>query len=332
MPSGEDSQTLSAILARLAALEKENTLLKEINLSPSIPVSQEPRVSLPEKFSGERSEFRTFINQLELVFMLNPSRYQGDAAKIATTGTLLQGVAASWFNPFLENPEKFKDVLNNWENFKTMFRRTFASIDPTITAANEISRLRQANGPVSTYVARFMQLRSDLNWNEDALIHQFRTGLSNEVKDLLLHHEHPTSLQEFTLLAIRIDGRLYEHRQQSLGQSRNRSGQGFHERSKISNPYSSALPPRQPNPPPITSTSPYNQTTGSVPMEIDSVRRGPLTQEERENRFKNNLCIVCGSPEHFKANCPQARKRVQAIELVPNQLVSNPNLGKAQSQ
>ncbi|KAH9245108.1 hypothetical protein BASA81_017421 [Batrachochytrium salamandrivorans] len=59
-----------------------------------------------------------------------------------------------------------------------------------------------------------MQLKADLPWNEAAFIDQFRNGLSNEVKDMLLHHDYPTSLDELTALACRIDSRLAEHRQE----------------------------------------------------------------------------------------------------------------------
>ncbi|KAH6565700.1 hypothetical protein BASA60_009837, partial [Batrachochytrium salamandrivorans] len=41
----------------------------------------------------------------------------------------------------------------------------------------------------------------------------FRAGLANEVKDMLLHHEPPNSLDKLILLATRIDARLLEHRQ-----------------------------------------------------------------------------------------------------------------------
>ncbi|KAH9268817.1 hypothetical protein BASA83_009103 [Batrachochytrium salamandrivorans] len=39
-------------------------------------------------------------------------------------------------------------------------------------------------------------------------------------------------------------------------------------------------------------------------MDIDFVRRGPLSSLERENRMKQGLCLVCGGAGHRKANCP----------------------------
>ncbi|KAH9268691.1 hypothetical protein BASA83_009171 [Batrachochytrium salamandrivorans] len=59
------------------------------------------------------------------------------------------------------------------------------------------------NGPVNTYYSRFLQIKADLDWNEAALIHRFRVGLSAQVKNMLLHHEYPKTLEEFALLAIK---------------------------------------------------------------------------------------------------------------------------------
>ena len=65
------------------------------------------KVSLPERFSGDRNALRGFLNQLELVFTLQATRYPSDSVKIATVGTLLTGKALAWFSPIIENQRKF---------------------------------------------------------------------------------------------------------------------------------------------------------------------------------------------------------------------------------
>lgn len=57
-------------------------------------------------------------------------------------------------------------------------------------------------------------------------------------------------------------------------------------------------------------------SSGIVPMDLDHVRRGPLTKEERDNRIRNKLCIVCGSADHWKSNCPVARKKGKPNEEI----------------
>ncbi|KAH9274706.1 hypothetical protein BASA83_002903 [Batrachochytrium salamandrivorans] len=53
--------------------------------------------------------------------------------------------------------------------------------------------------------------------NDDALLSQSRIGLCNEIKNMLVHHEYPASLEEMMHLVTRIDARLQEHRQERMG-------------------------------------------------------------------------------------------------------------------
>ena len=42
-----------------------------------------------------------------------------------------------------------------------------------------------------------------------------------------------------------------------------------------------------------------------TPMEIDTTRRhGPLSEEEKQRRRANHLCLYCGGPGHIVVNCP----------------------------
>ncbi|KAH9264847.1 hypothetical protein BASA83_011675 [Batrachochytrium salamandrivorans] len=132
-----------------------------------------------------------------------------------------------------------------------------------------------------------MMLKSDLNWNEQALMHQFRAGLANEVKDMLLHHEHPDSLDKLLLLATRIDARLLEHRQdRQLGRQT-----GTHTARFVHSP-----------------VLPRNTSSHPTMMDVDAIRRQQLTPAEREHRFRNGLCLVCGTQGHLKATCPSRRQ------------------------
>ena len=54
-------------------------------------------------------------------------------------------------------------------------------------------------------------------------------------------------------------------------------------------------------------------------MEIDAIRRGPLTPAEKEYRRKNGLCFYCGKGKHTISECPnmseKAKKKAQEEEL-----------------
>ena len=57
--------------------------------------AKEPRVSLPEKFDDTRSKFRGFVNQVQLITILQPQRYPTDATCVGLVGTLLTRQALS---------------------------------------------------------------------------------------------------------------------------------------------------------------------------------------------------------------------------------------------
>ncbi|KAH6569341.1 hypothetical protein BASA62_004919 [Batrachochytrium salamandrivorans] len=134
-------ELVSSLSARLKLLEGENEILKvdaqesrdianramlEHTVTESAPSPNlEPKASLPDKFDGTKKNFRGFINQLELVFQLQASRYDTDQKMIAMLGTLLAGNALAWYNPYLEKPDLFQYDLSTWSKFKEKFRATF---------------------------------------------------------------------------------------------------------------------------------------------------------------------------------------------------------------
>jgi hypothetical protein len=278
--------SLSSLLDRIQALELSNASLRD-QLANTNSSSQphEPKVPLPEKFDGDRRHFRGFINQIELVFMINPSRYQSSASKVGVIGTLLKDKALAWFSPYLENAERYQDVLNDYPAFRCLLEDTFGEKDRALVAASKIGLLRQGNRPAASYASDFRQLASDLTWNDSALIHQFRLGLSSQVKDMLVHHPQPSTLDEMISLAISVDNRLFEHRQEMRRFS----------------PMTSVRTP--------ASSSRTNAPSGPVPMEIGSIRSGRLSEEEKQRRRDNNLCMYCGSSDHLRPVCPVAPSR-----------------------
>lgn len=61
---------------------------------------------------------------------------------------------------------------------------------------------------------------------------------------------------------------------------------------------------------------PNDSARGPAPMDLDAAqvgnvapRRARLTPDERQRRIDQNLCIVCGDPNHFRDACPHASFR-----------------------
>ena len=120
-----------------------------------LPVAQrtkEPRISLPDKFDGNRSKFRGFVNQVQIVLQLQHECYPIEASRVGFPSTLLSGSALSWFAPLLE---KNSPLLQDFDNFLMEFNNTFGETDKVRTATTKIRALRQGSRPASIYAAEF---------------------------------------------------------------------------------------------------------------------------------------------------------------------------------
>ena len=73
----------------------------------TIPTTQRdhaPRLNLPKLFDGTRSEYKSFIMQLNLISNSDPDRYteaNADNAQIAYAASYLSGSAREWFQPYV---------------------------------------------------------------------------------------------------------------------------------------------------------------------------------------------------------------------------------------
>lgn len=284
-----NTDAFQQISERLQSLENENRILRQ----QSRIATNEPKVSLPDMFDGDRKKFRGFRNQVELLFMLNPSCYATDPLKVGLIGTLLTGKALTWFSPILERNDP---VLGDYHGFRRVLVQTFEEPDKAVIAATKICRLFQGSSPVFSYASEFRLLASSLDWNDAALIHQFRVGLNNDVKDMLLHHDTPESLDAMINLSILIDNRLFEYRQDKHSPYRAHNPRTKYHDSNPRTQYQDTIP----------------EYSSYSPMEINAMDRSRhLTPAEKERRRTYNLCLYCGSADHLRKDChlaPSLRK------------------------
>jgi hypothetical protein len=304
--------------------EIPSPLFESLQQAPAVAETARPlaiKMAMPEKFNGSRALYRGFINQLNLLFMVNATTYSTDAIKIAVLASYLTGPALTWFNPYLENQAAHAVALSSYVAFCLEMDSFFQPIDRSAMAAMKLNDLAMKPGQsVSDFASIFLQLSAEVDWNEAALMNRFELGLSSAVADMMVMHNSAITLKEMMTLAIKLDGRLRLHQQQR-NQRRNqpfvpqrpiqdRLGPRVHDR--LGQKLDERLGPR-PNP----VQQPRYVPPASDAMEIDAatvVRRGPLTQEERDERMRKGLCLVCGKDGHLKLNCP-LRRNIAGMEV-----------------
>jgi hypothetical protein len=92
----------------------------------------------------------------------------------------------------------------------------FQDPDEERQAERELSRLRK-KGPASAYAAEFRRICARINSTDDTKIVMFYQGLKEEVKDEMARHDRPKDFLQYVELAVKLDNRLYERRQEKRG-------------------------------------------------------------------------------------------------------------------
>lgn len=257
---------------------------------PAFPVKT-PKLKTPPEYDGKnKSACSTFISHLNLYINACPTSFPSDNAKVLFAASYLRDRAFAWLEPHLLHPDT--PMLHDFQLFTTELLRNLGDPDRERNTTRKLYALIQT-ASAAAYSAEFFQLAAFLNWNDDALRAQFYNGLKPEVKDALaLANTDPEDVKTLSDLAIRLDNRIHERRM-----DQKRSTRPSHQN------YSRISAPTQP-----AATSVLSRST---PMELDatkSKRFQPLTQEERNRRMENNLCLYCGNPGHRAGECPNKSK------------------------
>jgi len=292
---------MDQIMDILQQLRQENLQLRQqMNVLQQHPTpvtprpSSSPKISLPDKFDGSRKDLRAFLNQVRLVIRMQPDRYPDDERQVGLLGSLLTGPASKWFAPLLE---RNSPLLGNFEAFVADLEATFGDTDRIRSAEGQLRNLRQGSRPVSQYASAFRLIAGDTNWNDDALMAQFRIGLNDDVKDLLLTIEDPVDLQQLITNAVRCDNRLFERRME-------RNGRVNMSRTPATLRFSQPVT-TSPAPPASLRPTSHQYLPPGDPMQLDIVKVKHLTPAEKQRRRQENLCLYCGKPNHIAGNCPE---------------------------
>ncbi len=143
-------------------------------------------------------------------------------------------------------------------------------------AEDLLLELAQGRTSAAEYALEFRTLAAQTNWTDNSLKVIFRRGLSHDLQTELACRDEGKDFNQFVHLAIQIDNLMRSRRPGSRSATSSRN-----------------LPlPRY-----------YSHMTAdsSEPMQINATR---LTEEEKERRRSQRLCLYCGEAGHFRQNCP----------------------------
>ena len=273
-------QLATQLTMRTTAPAPEPEDLSTPEPAQAIAISSDIKIGDLERYAGDPVECNSFITNCSIHFALQPHTFVSETAKVAFTINHLTGRARLWGTA---EWERQTPACASFAAFSAELRQVFGEVAQGPDSTGGLLRLRQGDRTVSDYAIDFRTQARKSAWNSAALCDAFLLGLGDQIKDQLVSYDLPATLEDLIQLASRVDrriqSRLQERRQQlqsvrSPPRRVHTRGVGHFQRSSSPDP---------------------------EPMQLGSTR---LTLEERERRFKNNLCMYCGQPGHFKSRCP----------------------------
>ena len=257
-----------------------------------------PKAPEPPEFTGDdKSLTRSFIFQARNKVTANRDHFT------LTTETETQlSMVAYIFSRFRGTASKraLALVSNNQfvtaDNFFEWIERAFGDPDPVATAQAKIRECKQKNRPFQEYLAEFSMYINDTGYNETAQKTAFYDGLSTEIKQYLV----TVPWRNMDLVVFQEECGRLENAYKSIPTYTPRN-KGTTNTQRNSTPNATAS----------ASTSNHNHShspaAGGDPMDLSAnrVRRGPLTEAEKQHRRESGLCLYCGEPGHLARNCPR---------------------------
>jgi len=302
-------------------LQENNQLLSE-----KIDSMGMAKVKLPsiERFSGERSKLKGFLTQMHFKVTQEGAKLATTMDQVAYAGLFLTGKALEWFEPYLTEIQNNgmtttnRDVqymFSSWKGFADRLTQMFGDPEAMTTAERRLQTLTQRTSAIE-YTTQFQTLAVQVEWNDSALMAQYKQGLKAKVQDAIILMEDAETLRELIDQAIKIDNRIYQREQAKKGQDRvpqSYKAQKTQRRSQNQQPWYGAEPmdlsgtkeSRRPK----KSWKPRGQGSSDQRPKEQGPNQGSQQQKtfrrtpQQERWFKDGACMNCGKQGHFARDC-----------------------------
>lgn len=278
--------------------------------------SKRAKAKEPDTFDGsDPRKLNNFILLCNLYFRTNSS-YTSDSNKVTFALSYLRGTALEYFEPAILDSDEVPEWMDNWSAFIRTLRIQFGPIDPTADAEDGIDNLKMHdNQHIVKYNVEFNRLSIRTGWDEGVLRHRYYSGLAERIKDIMGQQGKPVTLEAMKALAHSIDARHWERlREKSrAGKSKSDNSDKSDKKSddKKQNPASGSNSnnsnnAKNNNKSNNKSGKPSSSSGNSASISEKLGKDGKLTQQERQRRFDNNLCMFCGGVGHTARDCPKS--------------------------
>ena len=282
----------------------EQLRLAQFTESSSTPRTfRSPKHPDPEKFNGDKTKLEAFLTNLHLKLQRNEDHFVQEGQdteynKLIYSVARLDGDAFAQIEPFVV---KGRITIKNIHHFEEILRVRFGEVDPVGTAKHEFYKLRQANKDLETFLNTFLRLQNRAQIVDEQALDHLYEKLSDEIKAQLVPFPRKENLPALVKFLQDMDSN-----QKIFAKSSYRGKDTTTAPASVSKPSfkaSNSAPAKPSASVGVTVTAPASSTaTGTHPGPMDvstTVRRGPISQEEKDRRNRLGLCRYCGEAGHI---------------------------------
>ena len=284
--------------------------------SPAPPPAPDTRLSErlpdPDKFEGDRKDFRRFASQIHEKMTVNRDRFPTPQSRMTYVTNRLKGAPYAQILPYIH---KGICHLNDYDEILKILDNAFGDPNRRFNARSQLLQLRQNNKDFSTYFAEFQRLALESEMVEAALPSLLENGINAELRGMLMHSEPPEADMEYHAFAAylqKLENRRKHYQSRGLPPKQPRAP---YANNRV-NPNNSF---HNPAPSPAAPAPVQTPLPAGEPMDLSSYRRGPTRRERGE-------CFRCGASDHHVRNCklPDTRPLQFRSTTVEHSFASSP--------
>jgi Retrotransposon gag protein len=167
--------------------------------------SENVKLNPPKLFTGKRSDFVLFMQDVYVYLKVNGLIYNDDEKKISfILSYLTDGDAAVWKQQFIqtkiEESEEAKTNEPSWGTYKDFIealKETFQPYNEPAEALEDMKKLRLGDGSIMEHNSRFRLLVSQTGMKDSpALTDLYQETLPWGLQSLIIQSEHPPKTLE----------------------------------------------------------------------------------------------------------------------------------------
>lgn len=225
-PVAQLTTQLQQLQGAFQNLEQQNTALNAqlVALQAVPPFNAQPHdlFAKPAKFKGERGpDAERFLTDIKRYIDRHAQNLPTINHQVELALTFMEDKAAKWKETMMEQIGQGNTPFADWQAFVDQFKLSFARIEDSAAAMEELKRIKQGNMSTAEYHDNFHRTIMRTPLSDIDRRARFYDGLSKAVKDALVFSQaNTTSYPDLITEAIRLDNRITQRKWEESGKPR----------------------------------------------------------------------------------------------------------------